>query len=170
MEQPPVTPRSALHTRPKSQGCFLVGKSLKPVVAPIYKKNGIFYAEIFLNWSHIVGERYSRLCRPVRITGDKPNATLYVGASRAVAAEMFYSVPTLLERIHHYFGFQILESMRFVNDFSSPHMASTFSPKKEEAAPQNSEEADASWKGDDITYPPLREALMRFQSYMRKIK
>ena len=103
----------------KFQGARTIGKSLRPVVTSICKKKGFFYAELILDWTKIVGESYSRECRPLRVSGQKPHCCLYIGASRAVSAQMVYDVPTLLERIQQYFGCKIVETIKFIDDYAA---------------------------------------------------
>lgn len=142
------------------QGARSVGKSLKRIVNPIYKKNGFFYAEFVLDWSRIVGSSYSQNCRPLRISGMKPHCCLYIGTSRSMATQLTYSIPLLLERIHQYFGCKIIESIKFMDDYTF----SSFTPQEKRASKKSGQPIYADLIDQSVSYEPLSFALKKLGS------
>ncbi|MDR0624859.1 MAG: DUF721 domain-containing protein [Holosporales bacterium] len=93
-----------------------VGQSLREVVAPICKRQGFFRAELLLDWEKIVGADFA-VCKPVRLSPGsfKGGSVLYVSAPQAVAVQMVYLVPVILERIRMYFGTNTISEIKFIN-------------------------------------------------------
>lgn len=88
-----------------------VGQVLSPVMKPICKNAGFVQAELVLDWAKIVGESIAAQCTPVHVVRE----CLIIKASRALAAQLVYEVPTMLERIRRYFGQPIVSEIRFVD-------------------------------------------------------
>jgi hypothetical protein len=93
-----------------------VGQCLRGVVTPIYQQHGFFTAELILDWEKIVGPQFA-VCKPVRVSrGARKGGgcTLYVSSPPAVASQMLYLVPVILERIRMYLGENIVSNIMFV--------------------------------------------------------
>jgi hypothetical protein len=150
---PPKTPR-------KSFGCNILAQSINKVVSPIYKRNGFFYAGIIIDWDKIVGEQYSKLCQPLRVSGEKPNCCLYIEASKAVAAQMVYVVPNVLDRIHQYFGYKIFEKIKFSENYSKKVTSPLPTPKTVQTLTNSgAEKPSPKAEYQSIEYEPLLRAL-----------
>ncbi|MDR2464124.1 MAG: DUF721 domain-containing protein [Holosporales bacterium] len=117
--------------RKKQYGSTSICNVISCVVAPVYKKNGFLHAELILDWTKIVGDVFSKQCRPIRISGIHPHCCLYIGAPRSVAVQMVYIVPQLIERIHVYFGFSVIENIRFIDDHFSAQTTAIKKPVEE---------------------------------------
>ncbi|MDR1907807.1 MAG: DUF721 domain-containing protein, partial [Holosporales bacterium] len=149
-----------------------LGRYLNKLVAPIYKKNGFFSAELILDWKNIVGEIYSKQCRPVRISGLRPHCCLYIGASKSVAAQLTYVVPQLLERIRLYFGSAVVESIRFVDDFMGSDLSAepNANPPPVNDDQQGAQDCEPTVLSEDLqsVYPPLAFALNRLDAAIER--
>jgi hypothetical protein len=141
----------------------LVGKSLPKLVAPIYKKHGIFKAGLFLDWHEIVGESFPDVS-PVKISGsDAAGYCLYLQASPSVAAQMVYFIPNILDRIHQYFGSKVIKEIRIVNG-PFLHNAPRAPLKNNSEALQKTAQSIPVITG--ISYPPLKAALEKLFSHV----
>lgn len=148
---PPHSPQEA------RRGLGVVGRHLRGIVTPIYRQTGIAYAELILDWRTIAGPVYGQETRPLRVTGTFPHRCLHIGASRALAAMMVYEVPQLLERIHQYFGKQIVDRIKFEEDYQRREETPSAEPEPipQRLAPTLQEALST------VPYPPLVQALER---------
>ncbi|MDR1207902.1 MAG: DUF721 domain-containing protein [Holosporales bacterium] len=146
---------------PRRQCCStFFGKCLPKIVSPVCRKNGFFSAGLVLDWGNIVGDKYSKECRPVRISGIPPRCCLYVGASRSAAVQLVYVVPQLLERIRQYFGKNIIETIRFV-DYEIPENPSFEATRPRQRKAFSIVDSSMTIPENSGMYPPLGDALNR---------
>ncbi|MDR0631200.1 MAG: DUF721 domain-containing protein [Holosporales bacterium] len=147
--------------KPRRPCATLFGECLPKLVSPVCRKNGFFSAGLVLDWSNIVGEKYAKECRPLRVSGKFPHCCLHVGASRATAVQLTYVVPQLLERIRQYFGRSVIETIRFVNcDFSGvTNIVLKTAGSQRDRIPQNPPQD--SHINETGLYAPLATALNR---------
>ena len=136
-----------------------VGKKLKNIIEPVYKNNGVKNAELFLNWKGIVGNEFS-VCKPVKISGNENTGyCLYVSANSVVSSQMVYYVPNVLERIYQYFGFKIIQNIKFLHIDDDK---SKISNKKNEVNKSNR----SNLYNIEIEYEPLKKALENIADYI----
>ncbi|MDR0632540.1 MAG: DUF721 domain-containing protein [Holosporales bacterium] len=141
-----------------------IGKSLQKIVAPIYKKHGMFKAELFLDWTKIVGGSFPDVL-PVRLSGsDAAGYCLYLQASPSVAAQVVYFIPNILDRIRQHFGSQVIKEIRLIN---GPCLHKNLPPKDktaENGAEQAMKPTPPAVVG--ISYPPLKSAIERLFAHV----
>jgi hypothetical protein len=150
----------------RSFGCNILGKSVSKIAAPLYRRNGFFSAGIIVDWNKIVGEQYCKLCQPLRISGEKPNCCLYIEASKAVASQMVYVVPNILDRIHQYFGDKIFEKIKFFENYSKKTDLSLQEEKTQRPKRIPSAAALPKIEYESIEYAPLVRALEKLWESM----
>ena len=88
-----------------------------PVLGPALAAQGFSGADLVQSWAEIVGERFARVTRPIRIEwprrrveagGGPAPATLVLGVEGAFALEMQHLAPVLTERINAVYGWRCI--------------------------------------------------------------
>lgn len=82
--------------------------AVKAITKDLFQQHGFAVASIILDWSKIVGDQFAHLCTPEKITfpvHKKREGRLVVVASSAVAAEIAYLEPQIIDKINRYFGY-----------------------------------------------------------------
>jgi hypothetical protein len=80
------------------------------LVSPVCQKQGFIKASLVLDWPEILGA-FSAYCIPLKISfpyNQSTNGRLYVRTTSAMATELTYLEPTILERINQYFGYKAI--------------------------------------------------------------
>ena len=80
------------------------------------KKNPVL-AEIIINWSKIVGVKFSKVSHPVKITssrqkGERVNILHINVENSSLALEMSFQQDIILERIAVYLGYKALHKIK----------------------------------------------------------
>lgn len=90
--------------------------SLLNVIKSFGKKYGFVNVDIIKNWNEIVGDDFSELLTPLKISfpfGQRSNGTLYVRVKKmSVLAIAQYQFPTIIDRINTYFGYSAVKQIR----------------------------------------------------------
>lgn len=90
------------------------------VMAPLVEKHGLATAQIILRWRELAGPELARATRPLRIQwprrSDTPDgsdlpprrlgATLVIACESALALDLQFAAPVLIERVNLLFGWQ----------------------------------------------------------------
>jgi hypothetical protein len=99
-------------------------KPITPAVNLILKKifnlHHPYFGEIIINWSKIVGHKYSNASTPLSIRsikekGEKLNVLNVEVTNSAMSLELSFLQDVLIERITVYLGFKAIHRLRFVN-------------------------------------------------------
>jgi hypothetical protein len=95
----------------------LLSNSLAKITKPIFNKYGFAHIEIVSKWSQIVGEKISNYTLPRKITysrhAEKSEATLHIDvSSSAMATELYYLEPLILEKIAVYLGHKAISKLK----------------------------------------------------------
>ena len=95
---------------------------VRPAIEPICRKRGFVSADIFINWSSIVGQRYAETVQPEKIiwprnTAGKSNelTTLVVRTDSATSMFLEYEKAQFVERINTFFGWGAINRIKIVN-------------------------------------------------------
>ncbi|OJW50205.1 MAG: hypothetical protein BGO67_02445 [Alphaproteobacteria bacterium 41-28] len=78
---------------------------------------------IIIHWSQIVGEKFSRLALPEKITfprGKKTEGTLHLNVTSSGALLLQYAQDLILEQVNTYFGYKALSTLRMTHGFIPP--------------------------------------------------
>jgi hypothetical protein len=82
--------------------------SLRTVTHSLFRQQGFAAASIILDWHLIVGEKFAEHCQPMKIVfpfNQRREGRLYVTASSALATEIAFLEPMILDKINRYFGY-----------------------------------------------------------------
>jgi hypothetical protein len=142
-----------------------------PCLAPVIAKQGFGAADIILHWREIVGERFSRVCEPVRLqwAGRKrgqaeatPSATLVVRVEGAFALELQHLAPILIERANARLGWRCVEKLAL----RQGPMLRPVVPPRARPAPAAAALAHAADVVGEVESDALREALVRLGAHV----
>jgi hypothetical protein len=99
-----------------------LGEAVGQALAPVVKQHGFATAELVARWPVLVGERFARVTRPLRVvwprqapeivvaTGRAP-ATLVVACEGAHALDLQHAAPIILERVNALYGWRAIERL-----------------------------------------------------------
>lgn len=137
--------RRAYAARPLSQ-------LLPPLTRAAYKRRSPAAASLMADWANIVGPRLASETAPRRLSGTQ----LTIACTGPMAMELAHLAPVLIERINTASGRQVVERLRFVQDFTAPP----------EPAPVR--EADQPVPIEDLPPGELNDALARLRAAIRE--
>jgi hypothetical protein len=142
-----------------------------PCLAPIIAKQGFGASDIIMNWREIVGERFSRVCEPVRLqwpprkrgqTESPRSATLVVRVEGAFALELQHLAPILIERANARLGWRCIEKLALRQ---GPMLRPAAAPPAR-PAPAAAALAEAAGLVGEFESDALREALVRLGAHV----
>lgn len=86
-----------------------MGEMLPEIGGTAFKRFGFIQSSVVSRWKEIVGERYALVSAPESIRfphGKREGGTLNVLVTGAHAPMMQHVVPTILERVNRFFGYE----------------------------------------------------------------
>ena len=88
-------------------------KKIKKVIA----KKGHIYSETINNWKYIVGEDLFKVCYPKSFkNSNKFNvSTLSIIVKRGHEIDLEYSKKQIIDRMNNFFGYSVVEKLRFTS-------------------------------------------------------
>lgn len=82
--------------------------NLEKIIKPIALKNGFSEVKIFSSWKNIIGSELHSQVKPVKLK----NKNLQVMAQNsAVATDIAFKSPILIEKINQFFGYRAVEKI-----------------------------------------------------------
>ncbi len=103
---------------PTRLGCYT-----QKIVKPVFKARGLMEGKIITHWSQIVGERFSRLALPEKITfprGKQQEGTLHLSVTSSGALLLQYAQDLILEQVNMFFGYKAVSMLRMTHDLTPP--------------------------------------------------
>lgn len=97
----------------------LIAFEIEKVARKIFENRGQIFAELMINWSKIIGEHYSEITRPVKITSYKDagqeKKMLYISVdNNSLGLEIGYQKDLIIEKIAFYFGFRAINKVKIL--------------------------------------------------------
>jgi hypothetical protein len=93
-------------------------RKLGPIVTrlttPVCNRMGFAQAAILLDWPDIVGKQFANLCDIEKVSfpyKKRTDGRVHVRTSSAMAMELSYLEPLILEKINRYFGYQAVTKL-----------------------------------------------------------
>ncbi len=133
--------------------------SVSQLTSEAFSRKFVALGRILSQWADIVGAEMANKTQPIKIhyrkpktKGEKPQASLDIGASSADAALLHYQKDLILERLNQLYGEKWITSIRFV------HLAS------------NSADFDDYGYIPRPKQPPSKEDLVRLESVLGEIE
>lgn len=96
-----------------------LGDLVQRALGPVVQQHGLATSEIIARWDDLVGERFARVTRPIRVLwprlsseiaedGAREPATLVVRCEGAHALDLQHSAPVIIERINVLYGWRAI--------------------------------------------------------------
>ena len=138
-----------------------IGVYTQKIVKPVFKVRGLMEGKIITHWPQIVGERFSHIALPEKITfpkGKKGEGTLYLSVTSSSSLLIHYAQGLILEHVNTFFGYKAISKLQMNHGFTPPKVEVAKAPP-----PPLSEETK-EWLEDqtkNITDPDLKTTLER---------
>ena len=96
-----------------------ISDDIKNLIRKIFNTQHPLLAEVIINWSKIVGLKFSRNSSPIKINSSKEKGLLvnilYVEVENAsLSMEMSFQQEIIIERIAVYLGFKAIHKIRLI--------------------------------------------------------
>ena len=88
-------------------------KNLKKII----NKKGHIYSETLSNWKYLVGNELFKVCFPKTFKNSNRFgvSTLVVMVKRGHEVDVEYSKKNILEKINNFFGYDVVEKLKFIS-------------------------------------------------------
>ena len=109
------------------QGLRSFRDTLPKNVKKIINKKGHIYSETLNNWKYIVGENLFKFCYPKSFKNSNRFgvSTLLIMVKRGHEVDMEYSKKEIMDKMNSYFGYSVVEKLKFVSFDDDQNLAST---------------------------------------------
>ena len=99
------------------QGLRSFKDTLPTSVKKIINKKGHIYSETLNNWKYIVGDELFKVCYPKTFKNSNRFgvSTLYIMVKRGHEVEMEYSKKNIMDKMNSFFGYSVVEKLKFVS-------------------------------------------------------
>ena len=99
------------------QGLRSFKDTLPKNVKKIINKKGHIYSETLSNWKYIVGEDLFKFCYPKAFKNSNRFgvSTLVIMVKRGHEVDMEYSKKEILDKMNSFFGYSVLEKLKFIS-------------------------------------------------------
>lgn len=111
------TKGAVIHKFYKTQKTLRLGNFISKVLTPIVQSQGFVRAGILLEWESIVGKRFSAICQPEKVIfplHQRREGKLVIRTPSAMAPELAFLEPKILEKINCYYGYQAISRLVIV--------------------------------------------------------
>ena len=99
------------------QGLRSFKDTLPKNIKRIINKKGHIYSETLGNWRYIVGDDLFKVCYPKTFKNSNKFgvSTLIVMVKRGHEIDMEYSKKNILDKINSFFGYSVVEKLKFIS-------------------------------------------------------
>ena len=99
------------------QGLRSFKDTLPKNIKKIINKKGHIYSETLGNWRYIVGDDLFKVCYPKTFKNSNKFgvSTLIVMVKRGHEVDMEYSKKNILDKINSFFGYSVVEKLKFIS-------------------------------------------------------
>ena len=99
------------------QGLRSFKDTLPKNIKKIIKKKGHIFSETLNNWKYIVGDRLFKVCYPKSFKNSNrlSLSTLLIMVKRGHEVDLEYSKKNILDKMNNFFGYSVVEKLKFVN-------------------------------------------------------
>lgn len=142
--------------RPQYRAVPHISRSLGRVMRPLSKDNGGGHTGLAPYWEQIVGKRFARLSKPVRLTGRAPERVLTIRAPGPAAALIMASSDMIIERANGFLGMAQISRLKIIQSpmKSDPRKTAQIS---QGLTPKMQERLQSGLEG--VSDPDVRSAL-----------
>ena len=114
------------------QGLRSFRDTLPKNVKKIINKKGHIYSETLNNWKYIVGEDLFKFCYPKSFKNSNRFgvSTLLIMVKRGHEVDMEYSKKEILDKMNSFFGYSVVEKLKFISFDSNQNIFSSSESKE----------------------------------------
>ena len=147
------------------QGLRSFKDTLPTSVKKIINKKGHIYSETLNNWRYIVGDELFKVCYPKTFKNSNRFgvSTLLIMVKRGHEVDLEYSKKEILDKMNSFFGYSIVEKLKFV---SFDDEQKNFS--KEETIQENVAINKYQNKINDVKNDKIKKSLIELTKVFKK--
>ena len=110
------------HRNTSIQGLRSFKDTLPKNVKKIINKKGHIFSETLSNWKYLVGNELFKVCYPKKFKNSNKFgvSTLVIMVKRGNEVDVEYSKKDILDKINNFFGYSVVEKLKFIN-FNDEH-------------------------------------------------
>ncbi len=99
------------------QGLRSFKDTLPKNIKKVINKKGYIFSEILNNWKYIVGDNLFKVCFPKSFKSSNrfSVSTLLVMVKRGHEIELDYSRKDIIEKMNNFFGYNVIEKIKFAS-------------------------------------------------------
>ena len=114
------------------QGLRSFRDTLPKNIKKIINKKGHIYSETLNNWKYIVGEDLFKFCYPKSFKNSNRFgvSTLLIMVKRGHEVDMEYSKKDIMDKINSFFGYSVIEKLKFISFDDDQNIFSTDTKKR----------------------------------------
>ena len=114
------------------QGLRSFRDTLPKNIKKIINKKGHIYSETLNNWKYIVGEDLFKFCYPKSFKNSNRFgvSTLLIMVKRGHEVDMEYSKKEILDKMNSFFGYSVVEKLKFISFDSNQNIFSSSESKE----------------------------------------
>ena len=114
------------------QGLRSFRDTLPKNIKKIINKKGHIYSETLNNWKYIVGEELFKFCYPKSFKNSNRFgvSTLLIMVKRGHEVDMEYSKKEILDKMNSFFGYSVVEKLKFISFDSNQNIFSSSESKE----------------------------------------
>ena len=118
------------------QGLRSFKDTLPKNVKKIINKKGHVYSETLSNWKYLVGSELFKICYPKKFKNSNKFgvSTLVIMVKRGHEVDIEYSKKDILDKINNFFGYSVVEKLKFISFDNEHEMAGSTDTKVKNVA------------------------------------
>jgi len=134
------------------QGLRSFKDTLPKNVKKIINKKGHVYSETLSNWKYLVGSALFKICYPKTFKNSNKSSvsTLVVMVKRGHEVDVEYSKKDILEKMNNFFGYSVVERLKFISFDDELEMNSSSKTKVKNVAISKYQDKIKGVKNDKI--------------------
>ncbi len=134
------------------QGLRSFKDTLPKNVKKIINKKGHIYSETLNNWKYIVGVELFKVCYPKTFKNSNRFgvSTLVIMVKRGHEVDMEYSKKNILDKINNFFGYSVVEKLKFISFDDEQEIKSSSDTEVENVAIKKYQDKIKNVKNDKI--------------------
>ena len=147
------------------QGLRSFKDTLPKNIKKVINKKGHIYSETLNNWKYIVGEELFKVCYPKSFKNSNRFgvSTLLVMVKRGHEVDMEYSKKEIMDKMNSFFGFSVVEKIKFISFDHDQHIVSSIENKEKNVTIKKYQNKIKEIKNDKI-----KKSLMELTKVFKK--
>ena len=147
------------------QGLRSFRDTLPKNIKKIINKKGHIYSETLNNWKYIVGDDLFKFCYPKSFKNSNRLgvSTLLIMVKRGHEVDMEYSKKDILDKMNSFFGYSVVEKLKFISFDDEQKIFSNKEPLQENVAINKYQS-----KINDVKNDKIKKSLIELTKVFKK--